>query len=101
MATRSHVTKVQRVEIGADPLARTAPPRRRAPILAAILLAAVAASAVLFSTGPSAEELERAHWQAVVDYHRELYRTTAGVGASEAAYWQQVVDYYESQWAPR
>jgi hypothetical protein len=66
------------------------------------LLAAVAVGAVLASTGPSAEELEQAHWQAVVDYYGGLYRTMADAGAFEAssaemleqAHWQAVVDYY-------
>ena len=100
MAT-TDVTKVQRSEIGAESVARTAPLRRRAPIVAAIFLAAVAVGAVLASTGPSAEKLEQAHWQAVVDYYGGLYQTMAGAGASEAAHWQQVVDYYENQWVPR
>ena len=101
MATRTDVTKAQNVEVRPERVARTAPPRRGAPILAAILLAAVAVGAVLTSAGPSAEELEQAHWQAVVDHYRGLHQTTAGAGAAEAAHWQQVVDFYEAQWVQR
>ena len=57
--------------------------------------------AVNASAGPSAAELEQAHWQPVVDHYRGLYQTTAGASASEATYWQQVVDYHEAQWAQR
>jgi hypothetical protein len=117
MATRTDVTKVQAIEIGAEEVARTTPLRRKAPIVAAIFLAALAVGAVLASSGPSAEQLEQAHWRAVVEYYGALYQTMAGADAFEApsdpqtvgndarsegglesAHWQQVVDYYENQW---
>ncbi len=97
MATRTDVTNVGGIEIGAPPVARSAPFRLgRARIVAAIFLAAAAVGAVVALQGPSAEELEQAHWQEVVDYYGGLYQTMAGAGAgaSEAAHWQQVVDYY-------
>lgn len=100
MATRTDVTKVHRTELGAEPVART-PLRRRAPIVALIFLATVAVGGALASAGPSAEELEQAHWQAVVDHYSGLYQATADAAASEALHWQQVVEYYESQWVPR
>ncbi|CAN5724234.1 hypothetical protein BH18ACT6_BH18ACT6_03200 [soil metagenome] len=95
MATRTDVTNVGGIEIGAPPVARSAPFRLgRARIVAAIFLAAAAVGAVVALQGPSAEELEQAHWQEVVDYYGGLYQTMAGAGASEAAHWQEVVDYY-------
>ena len=98
MVIRTDVTDVQGVAIGVEPSARTAPTRRRAPIIAAILLAAVAAGGGIASAGPSAEQLEQAHWQAVVEHYRGLYQANAG---ADAAYWQQVVDHYEAQWIQR
>ena len=98
MATSTDVTRAQ--SIGAGSVARTVPRGRRAPIVA-ILLAAVAMSAVLVSVGPGAEELEHARWQAMVDHYRGLYQATADAASSEAAYWQQVVDYHEAQWIQR
>ena len=101
MATRTDVTKVQSFEIGAEPAARTARSRWYAPILAAFLLAAVAVGAVNASAGPSAEELEQAHWQAVVEHYSGLHQTMARTSAAEAAYWEQVVDFHAAQWAQR
>ena len=96
-ATGVDITQVGSVERAG----RVAPRRRRAAIIAAVVLAAVAAGGSLASAGPTADELEHAHWQAVADYHAGLYQAQVSEAASEAAYWQQVVEYHEARWAQR
>lgn len=85
--------------------AEVAPGGKRRFLLAAVLVGVLAGGVAFANFGPSAAELERAHWQAVVDQYDQLYqiRSRSGAaglnsGAAEQAHWEAVVDYYDEQY---
>lgn len=100
MATRTEITGVQDVEIGAGRVAPTAR-RRTTRIVVIIAVTAVTLGAILASAGPSTQELQQAHWEAVVEHHRDRYESAQRAGVADATRWQQVVEHYETQWIQR
>jgi len=78
---------------------------KRRILIAAVLVGVLAGGVVYTTAGPSARDLEEAHWEAVVDYYGRQYQTmsqggSAGLsaGAADQAHWEAVVAYYEAQW---
>ena len=69
-------------------------------VIAFALIVGVLAGWTIFSNlGPSRTELERAHWQQVVDHYEQSYPAIAESEARrEAAHWQEVVNHYARQY---
>lgn len=65
----------------------------------AVVIGILAGWVVFSNLGPSRTELERAHWQEVVDYYEQTYPAIAESEARrDAAHWQEVVDHYARQY---
>ena len=68
-------------------------------IALAVVLGILAGWVVFSNLGPSRTELERAHWQQVVDHYEQSYPAIAESEARrEAAHWQEVVNHYARQY---
>ena len=79
---------------------------KRRILIAAVLVGILTAGVAFTTAGPSARDLEEAHWEAVVDHYGQQYQTRSQVrsaglsaGAEDQAHWEAVVAYYEAKWA--